>query len=635
MAADHNMKNFRMRRIAAAVACIASVEAAAHSHVRQLADLADLSLEQLTQVTVTSASRREQRLVDAAASIYVITREDIRRSGATSLPEALRLAPNVQVMRGDTSQYVVSARGGLTTTANKMLVLIDGRVIYTPLFAGVFYDAVVIPMEDVERIEVISGPGSTLWGTNAVNGVINVISRSARDTVGSMVAAGAGNQERGATLRHGWALGSGAMRIYGRYFDRDEQRLATGASARDDAQRGSVGLRGDWQRGADTLTLDADAYRADVNNLAGAREMSGGHALARWRREYAPGSELWVQAYADRTKRRHAGSFRETRDTFHAEAQRTLAPIDGHRLAFGADYRASADDTDPTPALGFMPPDRTLSYTSLYAQDEIALGERSKLTAGLRAERNTYTGVEWLPTLRLAVRVAPEHSVWGALTRTVRSPSRLDRDLTVPGFPPFVVASNTTFESEVANVAELGYRANLSRAVTLSVTAFHHRLTDLRTLEPGPGGSLVLANAGEGTVTGIEAWGDYRFSSAWRLEWGVNWMRHRFELEPGRVNLTENPMGNNPERAAQLRSQWNIGSNIELDLMLRYVSKLANPAVPSYTELDARVGWRVSPGLELSLAAVNLLDRDHAEFGAPAVRAVFERAVFAKAQWTF
>ena len=635
MAAEQNMKNVRMRRIAAAVACIASVEAGAHDHVRHLADLADLSLEQLTQVTVTSASRREQPLAEAAASIYVITRDDIRRSGATSLPEALRLAPNVHVMRGDTSQYVVSARGGLTPTANKMLVLIDGRIIYTPLFSGVFYDAVALPLEDVERIEVISGPGSTLWGTNAVNGVINVISRSARDTVGSMVAAGAGSQERGATLRHGWALGPGAMRVYGRYFDRDEHRLASGASARDDAQRGSVGLRGDWQRGPDSLTLDADAYRADVNNLAGAREMSGGHALARWRRDYGAGAQLWVQAYADRTKRLHTGSFRETRDTFHAEVQRMLAAAGGHRVAFGADYRVSADDTDPTPSLGFMPPDRTLSYTSLYAQDEIALGERTRLTVGLRAERNTYTGVEWLPTLRLGVGLAPEHFVWGALTRTVRSPSRLDRDLTVPGFPPFLVVNNASFESEVANVAELGYRANITRSATLSLTAFHHRFTDLRTLEPGPGGSFVLANAGEGTLTGFEAWGDYRASSAWRLEWGFTWIRDRFELKPGRVNLSENPMGNNPERTAQLRSQWNVGSNVELDLLLRYVSRLANPVVPSYTELDARVGWRVSRQLELSLAAVNLLDRAHSEFAAPAIRAVFDPAVFAKAQWTF
>ena len=629
------MKKIPLREFAAAATCLLMAQAAAHNHVHQMADLADLSLEQLTQVTVTSASRREQRLVEAASSIYVITRDDIRRSGATSLPEVLRLAPNLHVMRGDTSQYVVSARGGLTPTANKMLVLVDGRTVYTPLFSGVFYDALMVALEDVERIEVISGPGSTLWGTNAVNGVINVISRPARDTVGSYAALAAGDMERGVAVRHGWRAGAGAMRAYARYYDRDGHRLESGAPARDDAQRGMGSLRGDWERGADTLTLDATAHKASVNNLAGAREISGAHALGRWRRAYAAGSELWLQVYADHTKRMHTGSFRETRDSFDIELQRTLAPVRGHRIAFGAAYRASADDTEATPALGFMPPDRTLSYTSVYAQDEIALGESARLTAGLRAERNTYTGVEWLPTLRLSLGLGPEHFAWGALTRTVRSPSRIDRDLTVPGFPPFLVVNNTTFESEVANVAEIGYRANLSRTMTLSITAFHHRFDDLRTFEPAGPGTFMLGNGGRGRASGVEGWGDFRASSAWRLAWGFTWKRDRFELAPGRVNLGENPMGNNPRWTASLRSQWNLGSSVELDAMLRHVSRLQSPVVPAYTELNARIGWRMDPRLELSLAAMNLLDREHAEFGGANARATFGRSVLARATWAF
>ena len=629
------MKNFPIRRIAAAIAGLALAEAAAHRHLTQLADLADLSLEQLTQVTVTSASRREQRLVEAAASIYVISRDDIRRSGATSLPEVLRLAPNLQVMRGDTSQYVVSARGGLTTTANKMLVLVDGRTVYTPLFSGVFYDAIALALEDIERIEVISGPGSTLYGTNAVNGVINVISRSARDTRGTLVAGMAGDDERGLQLRHGWGSRTSALRVYGRYFDRDDHRLASGASARDEARRGNLGLRGDWERGIDSLVFSAETYRADVNNLGGEREMSGGHALGRWRRSYGADSELWVQAYAERAKRMHAASFDETRNSFHAEAQRSFPLGDIHRVALGADYRVSDDETATTQALGFVPPNRTLSFTSVYAQDEIVLGPRTRVTVGLRAERNSYTGVEWLPNLRLAMTLAPEHFAWGAYSHTVRSPSRLDRDLTVPGFPPFVVVNNQAFESEVANVAELGYRANITRAMTLSLTAFHHRFNNLRTLEPATGSSRMLANAGEGTVSGLEGWGDFRPTSNWRLAWGFTWMRDRFSLPPGRVNLAENPLGNNPRRTASLRSQWNVGSTVEVDLMLRYVARLSNPVVPSYTEMNARVGWRLTPQLELSLAGANLLDREHSEFNTPAVRAVFDRSVLAKAAWTF
>ena len=635
MAATHNMKKFPMRRIAAAAACLALAEAHANNHVTQLADLADLSLEQLTQVTVTSASRREQRLVEAAASIYVITHDDIRRSGATSLPEALRLAPNLQVLRGDTSQYVVSARGGLTPTANKMLVLIDGRTIYTPLFSGVFYDALTIGLEDVERIEVIGGPGSTLWGTNAVNGVINVISRNARETVGSLASLTAGDMERGVQLRQGWGGRDAAMRLYARYFDRDGHRLASGAPANDESQRANLGFRGDWERGADAFAFNANAYKADVDHLGGAREMTGGHVLGRWRRAYGADSELWVQAFADHRERLHTGSFEETRNTFDVEMQRSHAPANGHRFAWGAGYRFSRDDTPPTTVLGFMPPQRSLTYTSLYAQDEIAVGARSRLTLGLRAERNSYTGVEWLPSVRISVGLAPEHFAWAALSRAVRSPSRIDRDLTIPGFAPFTIVNNDSFESEVANVAEVGYRANVSRMMTLSLTAFHHRFTALRTLEPAAAGSFMLANGGEGRVTGLEGWGDLRPSSAWRIAWGFTLMRDRFELAPGRVNLTENPLGNNPRRTASLRSQWNVGPRVELDLMLRYVSRLPNPEVPPYTELNARIGWRAMRNLELSLAATNVLDREHPEFGVPNARAVFERAVLAKAEWAF
>ena len=618
-----------------AVALATAAPAFAAEPRTHLAELADLSLEQLTQLTVTTASRREERLVEAPASIFVITADDIRRSGATSLPEVLRLAPNLQVMRGDTSQYVVSARGGLTTTANKMLVLIDGRTIYTPLFSGVFYDAVTVMLEDVDRIEVISGPGSTLWGTNAVNGVINVISKSARQTQGGLVAAAAGDQERGASLRHGTTAGEGgAIRFFGRYYERDDHRLANGASAEDAAQRGKVGLRGDWERGRDQATVDAQAYRADVGNLGGVRDMSGGHVLGRWKRELDRGSSLSIQAYLDRTEREHAGTFTETRDTFDVEMQHSLIPRAGHRLAWGAGHRASRDETVPTASLGFVPAERTLSLSTLYAQDEIDLGTRLRLTLGLRAERNTYTGVEWLPNVRASYTLAPASFAWGALTRTVRSPSRIDANLTVPGFPPFVLAPNPDFASEVADVAEVGYRGNLTNAMSLSVTAFHHRYRSLRTLEVS-GASLMFANGGNGRTSGVEAWGDFRPGPDWRLVWGVLWMRNTFEIEPGRTNLDVDPLGNNPRRTASLRSQWNVTRSLELDVMARYVGDLPNPATPAYTEVGARIGWRVARGLELSAAVNNIADREHAEFGPTAVRAVFGRTWLAKAVWTF
>jgi iron complex outermembrane receptor protein len=619
--------------LALALSCAAGQ--AAIQPQQQLAELVDLDLEQLTRVTVTSASRREERLVDAAASIFVITAEDIRRSGATSLPEALRLAPNLQVVRADTAQYVVSARGGLTTTANKMLVLIDGRTVYTPLFSGVFFDALVVMLEDVERIEVISGPGSTLWGTNAVNGVINVTTKSARKTQGGLFTVGTGDMERGGTARYGWSSGgSGGVRAYARYFDRDEHRLASGATARDATSRWQAGMRGDWEQSNQTATLQGDVYGADVDNLGGARDMSGGNVLGRWQSNLGAGSSLVAQAYYDRTERHHAGSFDEKRDTVDVEVQHASRPWQGHRLTLGGGYRASRDHAPPTATLGFVPETRTLTLASLFAQDEVALSPTLRATVGLRAERNTYTGLEWLPNARVSYALTSDDVIWTAITRTVRSPSRIDRDLAVPGLPPFLLIPNDTYQSEIANVAELGYRGNVGSMLSLSFTAFHHRFKDLRTLEPR-GANLVFANGAEGRLTGLEGWGDFRPVRDWRLVWGFTLVREKLALSPGRMNLTDNPIGNNPRRTASLRSLWNVSSSTQLDLMARYVSALPNPVVPAYTELNARLGWRVSRSLELALVAINTLDRDHVEFGTAAQRAVFEPSYFLRAAWTF
>jgi iron complex outermembrane receptor protein len=299
----------------------------------------------------------------------------------------------------------------------------------------------------------------------------------------------------------------------------------------------------------------------------------------------------------------------------------------------GAGYRASRDRTVPTAALGFMPAGRTLEILSLYAQDDVRLLPDLIATAGLRAERNTYTGWEWLPNLRLSYRADPDHVFWSALSRAVRSPSRIDADLVVPGFPPFVVVNNPGFASEVAKVAEIGYRGRLGAAASLSVTAFHHRYERLRTAEPIDGG-LMLANGAEGRLSGVEAWGDLRPTEAWRLVWGVTYMDHSTTLLPGRVNLTEDPLGNNPRRTASLRSLLNLGPGVQLDLFARYVGSLPAPAIPSYTQLSARIGWRVSDRLDLSLTASDLLD-PHSEFGGPGVRAQFERSYFAKVTWSY
>jgi iron complex outermembrane recepter protein len=598
----------------------------------QLADLADLSLEQLATITVTSASRREETVIEAPASIFVLTAEDIRRSGATTLPEALRLAPNAQVARGDTSQYVVSARGGLAGTANKMLVLVDGRTIYTPLFGGVFWDSQNIMIEDVERIEVISGPGATLWGTNAVNGVINVITRSAAQTQGVLLAVGGGDKEQGTSVRYGGAVAGGHWRAYAKYFDRAEHDLASGASAKDQSDRWQAGFRSDWERGPTSFTLQGDTYVANVGNLGGDRDLSGTNVLARWRSRPAADSTLFVQAYLDRTEREHAGSFKELRDTFDVEFHHAIKPRAGHELVWGGGYRASRDRTETTPVLTFIPAGRTLGLANLFAQGEMEIRPGLRGTVGLRAERNPYTGVEWLPNLRLQLATAPGHALWGALTRAVRSPSRIDRDLYVPGMPPFVVYGNDTFESEIANVAEIGYRAQLRPGASVSLSAFHHAFRDLQTLEvQGPG--IQLANGATGRNRGLEGWADFTVTRDWRLVGGFTVMSQKFTVKPDHVDLGAPSRPNDPRRTATLRSLWNVTRVHEVDVAVHYVGELKNPAVPAYTIVNARLGWRMSRALELSLVLGNVFDREHAEFGSPAVRAVFGRSAYLKATW--
>ena len=604
--------------------------AGASAQMVQVADLADLSLEQLATLSVTTASRRTERLVDAPASIFVVTQEDIRRSGVTSLYEAMRLAPNLPVVRGDANQYVASARGGLAGTANKMLVLIDGRTVYSPLFSGVFSDAQFVFLEDVERIEVISGPGSTLWGTNAVNGVVNVITKSSARTAGRLASVTAGEDERGVSARYGTGLGNGDVRAYVRYQQRDEGRLGSGAGARDEAERTLAGLRYDRHRDSGSVTTwRGEAYRSRVDNLGGFRPLSGGHLLGR-HREVTAGGDWFVQAYYDRTEREHTGTFWERRDTFDVEMQRAI--VQGpHRFAWGGGYRHSRDDTANTPALAFMPEDRTLRLASLFAQGTVQATPALQATFGMRAERNDYTGLEWLPNVRATWRLADDQVLWGALTRTVRTPSRLDRELLVPGMPPYALVPGD-FQSEIAKVAELGWRARPWAGATLSLTAFLHDFDRLRTAQPR-GSELQFMNGGQGRLHGIEGWLDYAVTRDWRIVGGFVVMRDRYRLQAGHIDTGGAGLGNDPSRTASLRSQWNVARAWDIDLAVRHMGALPSPAVPAYTVLDLSVAWRPMRAVEMRLNVANAADREHREFGTPAAGAVYGRSAWLKVTW--
>src|SRR2546426_4869145 len=632
------------RRSDAARVCIAIIAAltalAANAQTGKPSDLADLSLEELANLEVTSVSRRAERLSDAPASVFVITGDDIRRSGATSLPEALRLAPNLEVARVDSRQYAISARGFNNTIANKLLVLIDGRTVYTPLFSGVFWDAQDTLLEDVDRIEVISGPGATLWGANAVNGVINVITRRAAETQGNLLVAGAGNLERGAAARQGGKLGvDGAFRVYGKISDRDHTSRADGTSVHDSWDSGQAGFRADWGTAAGAFTLQGDAYRGTIDSATGGDiRISGGNLLGRWSRQLAGGDRVQVQAYFDNTEREIPGTFEERLNIFDVEFQHALRVGSQHSVIWGGGYRRADDHVTNTAALAFLPADRNLRWGNLFVQDEIALrGDQLRLTLGTKAQSNPYAATEFLPSARIAWKPDASRLVWSALSRAVRAPARLDRELFVPGQlpqrPP--IAGGPDFRSEISKVLELGYRAQPSPRASYSVTLFHSVHDHLRSLEPGPAGALVIGNEMEGKTDGIEAWGSLQAAERWRLSAGLLALHQDLRLKPGSGDtMGVAAAGNDPKHQWNLRSSLDLPGRQEFDVMIRHVAPLPSPSVPGYTALDARYAWHFERGIELALIAQNLFDRSHPEFGAAATRSEIERGLFLKLRWS-
>jgi iron complex outermembrane recepter protein len=599
-------------------------------------ELSELTLEELGNVMVTSVSRREEPVFGAPASIYVITAEDIRRSGVTSLPEALRLAPNLEVARIDSSDYAISARGFNSSTANKLLVLIDGRSVYTPLFSGVFWDAQSVMLEDVERIEVISGPGGTLWGTNAVNGVINVITRSSRETTGALVSGGGGNLEKAVAARYGTALGeNGNLRVYGRFFDRQHTERADGTAVPDDWNKSQMGFRGDWGDGSGLLTVQGDAYQGNIEQAApGTTEISGANLLARWTRQFDGGSSLRLQGYVDHTARDIPGTFGEQLDIFDVELQHSWQAR-AHHVVWGAGYRSARDRVDNGPVLAFLPADVNLAWTNLFGQDTIALGKNLETTFGVRVEHNSYTGVEVLPSARLAWKPVPEHLLWTAVSRAVRTPSRIDREFFI-FVPPLPLTGGADFESEIADVVEVGYRAQPVPRLSYSVTVFKNFYDKLRSVEPAGGGSFVIQNKMGGTGTGAEAWGTWRATDKWRLSAGGFVLHQDLKLDADSADpLGVSAAGNDPEYQWMLRSALDVTRNIEFDLAIRHVAKLPSPAVPAYTSVDARIGWRPSRELEISLAGTNLFDPRHPEFGAAPLRSELQRGAYAELTWRY
>ncbi|MEA2326420.1 MAG: iron complex outerrane recepter protein [Thermoanaerobaculia bacterium] len=607
-------------------------------------ELAKLDLKALMNLEITSVSRRAEPLSGAAASIFVITGDEVRRSGATNLPEALRLAPTLDVVEVNAGGYTVSARGLINSAANKLLVLIDGRSVYTPLFSGVFWDVQDVLLEDIDRIEVISGPGGTLWGVNAVNGVINIITRSAKDTHGGLVAAGAGTREEIGALRYGGKIGrDGGYRVYGKYFDLRHTETAQGIAKNDGEHKGLAGFRGDWARGTDQFMLLANVYKGsegqpppgtisitNVKLALGEIGLSGLNLTTLWSRSLRNGSAITVHGYFDQTKRTVPPTFGERLNIFDLQFLHSGRLAGIHSYAWGAEYRYGMDRVTNSTYVAFLPARVNQKWVALFAQDEMALPKQLRLILGARSERNDYTGYEFLPSIRLAWNVAADHMLWTAASRTVRAPSRLDRDTFAPGQPPFLLTGGPDVVSEIANVYEVGYRGQPASSLTLSVTAFHSLYDRLRTQEIAASRtSIFFANGMKGVTSGVEIWGSYQANSRWRLSGGFDGLREHLELKAGSNDSASlQQEGRDPKQSWRMRSSLDLPLHGEFDVIARRVSRRSNPAVPAYSAVDLRYGWKPRPGMELSLTGQNLLGRSHGEFTDVSTRTQIGRGVF-------
>jgi len=597
-------------------------------------DLGDLSLEELANIRVTSVSKKSEPLSDAPASIFVITSEDIRRSGATTLPEVLRLAPNLQVARADARNYAITARGFNSVLENKLLVLIDGRTVYSPLFSGVYWDAQDVVLQDVERIEVISGAGGTLWGANAVNGVINIITKNAADTQGTLAVVGGSADEKDAVVRYGGKLDNGGYyRVYGKYAENDDTRTADGTTVPTGWSRHQTGFRADWDDGYRKTTFQGDAYTGALHQLGTPDIAIGGaNLLGRIDADVSDDANVSLQAYWDYTERKQPGAFIEYLNTFDVQFQHSLDLSRTHNVEWGIGYRLAMDRVNNDVNFSFLPASLNMYWGNVFVQDQLGLTDTVKLTTGLKLENNNYTGVEALPTIRLSWKPAQNHLVWGAISRSVRTPSRIDRDFYAPTNPPII--GGPEFESEVAVDTELGYRGQLSPSLSYSATLFHTDYSKLRTVEYDPSG-IYFSNLASGSSRGLETWGSWQVRDDWRLSAGLVVQHIDTKLDADSHDITDisGLATSDPSHYWMLRSSYDIDTRQELDMTLRHVGELENPEVPSYTSLDLRYGWKVRPGLEFSIIGQNLNGGSHPEFQAAPGRSVFDRSIYFQLVW--
>lgn len=593
-------------------------------------EIKKLSIEDLMNMEVTLVSRSPQRLTEAASAIQVITNDDIRRSGATNIPEALRLAPNLQVSQLNASTWLVSARGFTNVFTNKLLVMIDGRSVYTPLYGGVLWEQQNLLLEDVDRIEVVSGPGGSLWGANAVNGVINIITKSSKETTGLFATAGMGDfLHNRFGLRYGAAINDKlSFRISGQHAERNSTTLPNGSDAPDSWMMNDAALRMDWDASdKDAVVLQAGLYDGTRYNASPSPE-NGQHLLTRWTHTLNEKSDLSLQLYYDRYFREDAGTNSyDKMKTADLDFQHRLPIGKKQSFTYGLGYRRVKDDAffTNTAGAGIVPRFKDLDQFSGFVQDEINITDNWHLTLGTKLLHNVYTGWEYQPSGRISL-VKPSSTLWAAISRAVRTPSRFDVDyylpMVTPPPPAFSVAGGPNFISEKIIAYEAGYRLQPTAKASLSLAGFYNIFHDIYSVEPLPNtNTYQIQNGSEGKSWGAELAASWQVSKAWQLRGGYSYFDKDLHAKPGH-NFDPTYLGNDVRNRALLQSMLDLPLNLELDLVGRYYDGLGKTfgtaAVPGYFTFDARLAWTFS-GFELALVGQNLAQDKHTEFGSLAI----------------
>ena len=635
--------------------------------------LKNLSIAQLASLEVTSVSKREEKMADADAAIYVITSEDIKRSGLTSLPELLRMVPGMQVAQIDGNKWAITARGFNSWYSNKLLVLMDGRSIYTPLFSGVNWNIQDTLLDDIDRIEIIRGPGATLWGANAVNGVINIITKKAQDTQGGLVKTGGGNLEHGfGGVRYGGTFGdNGWYRVYAKYFNRGPLDTKNGADANDDWEMGRAGFRMDFYPSLkNDFTLEGDIFVGSCKSYLEmtapdnktfdktSEDQNGGDIIATFRHHFSETSDLKIQFYFDRTHR-YNPYMKETRNNLDLDVQHSFSAYERHHVVWGFGYRLTHDNLPRTSIFIFDPKSRTDNLFSGFFQDQISLiHQKLDITLGTKLEHNDYSGFEIQPSFRIRYKPSAHQLIWAAISRAVRTPSRSDQDMnfTLQTFSVgpiknvLLIRGTDDFDSEKLLAYEAGYRFVPGRRYSLDIAFFYNVYKDLRTDEMGeplhipsifsiPNINVIplnIVNQYHENGYGLEISSQLAITQWWKLSISYSWLKLR--LHTSRVvNDIEIKENNVPRNQFSIRSYMDLSSNLQIDAMLFHVDALDGLDVPGYTRLDIRLGWHPLKNLSLSLKLENLLDNRHPEFSnIGALRASeIPRSFYGKLTWHF